>query len=566
MGFTPSVPQTLRSLFHGNRFVIPDYQRKYSWGYDERKDLWDDIIENLELKHFIGTLCFMKDENAGDIENEVYQIIDGQQRVTTLFILINCLIEALENTSKKESYARMFIGNQQVPKLIPLGEDAFFINQLIFGFEDIADNEITIRSQRKLYNAKSEFKNKIQGKEQEYVEKLLDYITNKIDVLIFDVEDHSQAVKMFTVINDRGLELNNLDKTKSSLMFYSTLYLGEKLNEEINTKFGKIFDFLDNVILKKEDLDILSTIDVSDFENTFYTHHYYSSRKLFNNWDYQLGASSIFKRIKDGCETLKHNKEGLEKFILDYINDFESFAKNYSDLFDKIFVDIEFQKYFRYLEFTATMYPLLVRLFEQNKLTSLFDILESIEVRVYKLKGTNPRSNIYRMASDVNEYDFSIDQIRNFLVGFCANFLNDYMLEEYLSLGVANKQALVKYILFEYNNHKNLQFLTIEKYYDLQVEHIFSRGLETGIKLYGFGRKETYDLEISLLGNLTILESKYNVSARNAHPKDKEEFYNKSSVKLNHSLAGGINEFNREKLKVRNEDLIDFIKQRFKMN
>ncbi|WP_298392225.1 DUF262 domain-containing HNH endonuclease family protein [Flavobacterium sp.] len=563
MGFTPSIPQTLRSLFHGNRFVIPDYQRKYSWGFEERKDLWDDVIENLELKHFIGTLCFMKDDEAGDIENEVYQIIDGQQRVTTLFILMNCLIEALDDETKRKPYTRMFIGNEETPKLIPLGEDADFINKLIFKFDTIFVDEISVRSQRHLYNAKIEFKNKIEGKSQEFIVQVIEYITNKIDVLIFDVEDHSQAVKMFTVINDRGLQLNNLDKTKSSLMFYSTLYLEEKLNDDINKKFGKIFDYLDNVIIKKDDLGILSTIDVTDFENTFYTHHYYSSKMLYDNWDYQLGANSIYKRIKDGCESFKHDTEKLYQFIDNYITDFESFAKSYSELFNKIEQDVTYQQYFRYLQFTATMFPLLIRLFEQEKLEPLFKILETVEVRIYKLKNTNPRSNIYRMASDVNQYKFSVDEIKGFLIGFTETFLNDYLLEEYLAYGVDNKQALVKYILCEYNKTKNNQQLTIEKYSDLQIEHIFSRGLETGIKLYGFGRKETYDLEISLLGNLTILESKVNVSARNAHPRDKEEHYNKSSVKINHLLAGSMNDFDREKMKERNSNLIEFVKTRF---
>ncbi len=566
MGFTPSIPQTLRSLFHGNRFVIPDYQRKYSWGFEERKDLWDDVIENLELKHFIGTLCFMKDEEAGDIENEVYQIIDGQQRVTTLFILMNCLIESLEDASKRKPYARMFIGNEEIPKLIPLGEDADFINKLIFKFDTIIEDEIAVRSQRHLYNAKTEFKSKIEGKSQEFIVKVIEYITNKIDVLIFDVEDHSQAVKMFTVINDRGLQLNNLDKTKSSLMFYSTLYLEEKLNDDINKKFGKIFDYLDNVIIKKDDLGILSTIDVTDFENTFYTHHYYSSRKLYDNWDYQLGANSIYKRIKDACESFKGDAEKLHDFIDNYISDFEIFAKSYSELFNKIEQDPTYQQYFQYLEFTATMFPLLVRLFEQEKLEPLFKILETVEVRIYKLKGTNPRSNIYKMASDLNQHYFSIDQLKGFLMGFTESFLNDYQLEDYLSHGVANKQAVVKYILSEYNKATNNQKLSIDKYDDLQIEHIFSRGLDTGIKIYGFGRKETYDLEIGILGNLTILESKVNIGARNMHPKDKDEHYNKSSVKINHSLAGAVSDFNREKMKVRNETLKQFVKTRFSIN
>jgi uncharacterized protein with ParB-like and HNH nuclease domain len=566
MGFTPSIPQTMKSLFHGNRFVIPPYQRKYSWGFQERKDLWDDIIENLKLKHFIGTLCFMKDEDAGDIENEVYQIIDGQQRTTSLFILVNCLIEALENKEKKASYARMFIGGKELPKLIPLGEDSDFITKLIFDFSKIDVSAIEVRSQRHLYNAKVEFKSKIVGKSQKEIEELLKYITNKIEVLIFEVLDYSQAVKMFTVINDRGLQLNNLDKTKSSLMFYSTLYLQEELNDEINLSFGRIFDNLDNVILKKEELNILSTIDTSDFENTFYTHHYYSSRHLYDNWDYQLGAANIYKRIKDRCENLKENKDELRDFISSYISDFDAFGEAYSSLFNKIVADITYQQYFRYMQFTATLYPVLVRLHQQEKLEDLFDILETIEVRVYKLKNTNPRSDMYNYSSTLMERNPSVDEIKGHLQHFCRRFLDDYWLNEYLNYSIDNKQALVKYLLHEENKAKTGQVLSIEKYGDLQIEHIFSKKIASGIRKYGFSTQERYDLEISVIGNLGILESKLNKNANNLHPADKEEHYRKSSVKANQDLAGLMGVWHKSKMDERTEELIDFITTRFKIS
>jgi len=563
MSFTPSIPETLKKIFHGNRFVIPPYQRKYSWRDEERKDLWDDIVEDLDLNHFIGTLCFMKDEDAGDIENDVYQIIDGQQRVTTLFILVNCLIEKLGDNKKKQQYSRMFIGTKEIPKLIPQGEDSTFITNLIFDFEAIDPNAIEIRSQRHLYNAKRQFKSKVLNKSQVEVENLLEYISKQINVLIFEVVDYSQAVKMFTVINDRGLQLNNLDKTKSTLMFYSTLYLESSLNADINEVFGRVFDNLDNILLKKEELKILNTIDDWDFENTFYTHHYYSSRRLYDNWDYQLGANTIFKRIKGACENKKENESDLKLFVSEYIKDFDEFAQAYSDLFNTVKTETKYQQYFQYLQFTATLFPLLVRLYQQKKLVNLFDILETAEVRVYKLKGNNPRANMYRFSSAICEEDWTVEEIHDFIANFCENFLNNYQLEANLLNPVDKKQGLVKYILHEYNKKVGGVTFSLKDYYDLQVEHIFSRGIESGIRKYGFGRQETYDLEIPRIGNLTILESKLNNNANNLHPADKEEYYLKSGLDMNHHMAGLLNEWNRELLNERNGDLTQFVQERF---
>ena len=372
MSFQPSRTETIKTLFHGNRFVIPAYQRKYSWKFEQRKALWDDINENLEMRHFIGTLCFQKNHGAGDIINDVYDVIDGQQRITTLFILLNVLIERI-TSANKEAYEKLFIGDKSQPKLIPLGTDESFMKQLIYDFDSIEIDEIKIRSQRELYNAKRDFSSMIEDKDEKEIEKYINYVSKEIEILIFNVTDQSQAVKMFSVINDRGLPLSNLDKTKSALMMYSTIYLNCELNDHINENFGKVFDLLDNVLDKKLELRIFRTLDDTEFENTFFTHHYYSSKHIFNDWDYNLGASSIFKQIKRRCEQEKLNPEKLKDFIENYIKDFYLFSKAYSDLFEEITKSKSYPRLFQYLEFTATLYPLIVRLNQQGKLTNLLD-------------------------------------------------------------------------------------------------------------------------------------------------------------------------------------------------
>lgn len=566
MSFQPSKTESIKTLFHGNRFIIPSYQRKFSWRYDQYKALWDDIAENLDMKHFIGTLCFQKNDAYANRKNDAYEVIDGQQRLTTLYILLNVLIERLENRDAYEDYMDLYIGNKDLEKLLPQGQDSEFIKKLIFDFGDIDPEQINIRSQLFLYYCKRDFKSLSEEFTQDHLTKWIDYITQKIEVLIFNVEDHSQAVKMFSVINDRGLPLSNLDKTKSVLMLYSTVYLDEKLNDQINERFGKIFDFLDNALIKKEKLKMFRTLDEMEFENMFYTHHYYSSRKRFDGWDYNLGALSIFKQLKKKCESLKEDPDDLSAFIMDYIKDFDSFAKSYSDLFDRIYRDNTYSILFQYLEFTATLYPLIVRLNKQGKLDGLLDILEIAEVRVYKLKNTNPRRNMYLLASEIEEQEYSEAQIREKIKEFVVNFLNDYRLKEYLNDGVDRKIPLVRYLLYRYNLDKYKQNLSLDEYRNLQVEHIFSSNPNFDVLNYGFLSRENYDVKKSIIGNLTILEKGLNKKVSNIPPDNKQTGYQESKVLINNHLMAKLDTMNLDYLVKRNDDLIEFCKEAFPIN
>lgn len=565
MSFQPSRTETIKTLFHGNRFVIPDYQRRYSWRYEERIALFDDIKENLKMNHFIGTLCFHKIDSDDDIVNDFYEIIDGQQRTTTLYILLNVLIERITDKKIKKDLEGLFIGSKDKLKLQPLGKDKAFIKKLIFKYESIDYDGLVIRSQRFLYEAKRDFISCTESFNEATCQQWINYISQQIELLIFNVQDQSQAVKMFTVINDRGLDLSNIDKTKSTLMLYSTVYLDGKLNQKINERFGAIYNYLDNTLQKKEALQLFRTLDELEFENTFYTHHYYSSRMLFDDWDYQLGANSIFNQLKRKCEESKLDKTTLFDFINNYTEDFYSFGKAYSELFDKISTEDKYVQYFQYLEFTATLYPFIVRLFEQGKLNNLLDILEVTELRIYKLKNTNPRRNMYMLSSEIVENDYTTKEIAQKIIAFNTDFLNDYRLEEYLNDSVDNKTALVRYIMYCYNKQNFNQEINIDKYRNLQVEHIFSVNPNFGIRKYGFGKHEIYDSEISKIGNLTILERKLNSKVSNVAPIDKADGYQQSKIKLISNLLGKLHLFNKDYIQQRNEGIVNFCNERYKI-
>lgn len=157
MSFTPSHPEKLKAIFSGSRFIIPVYQRKYSWKSEQLNNLWEDIQENIDTQHFIGTLCFKKVTDAEDIINEHYEVIDGQQRLTTIYILISVLLEKLTDKNAVNSYKELFLGTKKQLKLQPQGEDLKFLQKLIFDYKNIVEENLETRSHKLMYQCKKNY-------------------------------------------------------------------------------------------------------------------------------------------------------------------------------------------------------------------------------------------------------------------------------------------------------------------------------------------------------------------------------------------------------------------------
>jgi uncharacterized protein with ParB-like and HNH nuclease domain len=561
MSINRSQTERINSIFKGNSFVIPTYQRKYSWTDEERKELWQDIQESIndDMNHFVGTIC-LKENKTVDLSSTetVYEIIDGQQRIITIFILLSVLIDSIKDTKVKEIQRNAFIGSDNNLKIQPLGGDGEFLKSIIFNYDKIDVAQVKKRSQILMYSAKKEYLAFVKPLSSEEIEQTIIFILNKIELLVSNVESQAQAVKMFSIINDRGLPLRILDKTKSILMLYSTMHLKERLNPIINDSFEIIFDSYDDIFLLKDKLGILGGFE----ENTIFTQHYYSAKTLFpETWHYKDSADTIFKNLKSKCQDSKNNKDELETFILNYVVDLANFAANYSSLIKEIENKIIYQKPFRFLGYTATLYPLIIRLYSQKKLDELLAVLELTEVRVFKLTGTNAIKDIYLLSSEVAFSNLDIEEIKQRLIEFNQKFMPDFNFKNFLGTDIATNRA-VKYIVSEYNNDQ----LSINQYNNLQVEHIFSVDPEFEPSSYGF--VEGYDYEKDRIGNLGLLEENINKGIGNKPPIHKVNGYLKSIVENTRNLAGEIQKGNYSKTNVdeRRERIIEFCIDRFKLS
>ncbi|RJQ65747.1 MAG: DUF262 domain-containing protein [Desulfobacteraceae bacterium] len=259
---------SIEEVCKGRLFCIPDYQRGYTWEKQQCEELLEDIELLPEKKeHYTGTLVLHKVKHTnGEIIDEdgtrhtTHEIVDGQQRLTTLIILLDVIRREAEKihslTKLADGIKRKFIcindeHGSPHPRLT-LNRDCkdFFEQGIISDHSGTAGPSIA--SHQRLLAAKAFFtkqldeKKTLNGAFDEYLRNLHNKITHQLKVTFYEVGDAADVGVIFEVMNNRGKQLTELEKVKNYL-----LYLASKLNipnnklgEKINGVWTTIFEGL----------------------------------------------------------------------------------------------------------------------------------------------------------------------------------------------------------------------------------------------------------------------------------------------------------------------------------
>ena len=208
----------------GERLRMPHYQRSYSWGDREALDLLGDLIDAMDasIAHFIGALVFVNGDEAGHLE-----IVDGQQRLTTLTILL-CVLRDLETDADRAATLHKLIADEDRPLLgeganwrIALNYDvgAFFRDTIQTpGATLKLDNEPgDSESQQKIIGNAAAFHRELRGMTAERRRALADVVTGGCALVRVVVDNKDQGFKVFRVLNTRGKEPGAHDIIKTEL-------------------------------------------------------------------------------------------------------------------------------------------------------------------------------------------------------------------------------------------------------------------------------------------------------------------------------------------------------------
>lgn len=558
--------KSVRTLFSEKKsdFLIPDYQRPYAWDEKECQTLWDDLFlfafpdndcdkfNSESDEYFLGPIVTFKN-GEGKME-----IIDGQQRLTTLMLLLRAFYDKY--------------GSMKNDKAIKTSK---FIEQCIWKTDEFGDPDksaLKIDSEVATDKEKDEFLNILKtgivtDKEKSsyannyrfFQKKIVDFlntypdwfsffpirIMNNCILLPIEAESQDTALRIFSTLNDRGKPLSDADIFKAQFYKYYSLK-GEK----------------DTFIEKWKDLEVLCDsifhpITGTPMDEIFTRYMYYERAKQGIKSSTTEGLRKFYEK---NAYVLLKNDQTFENLIdlADFWNDVQNQnVDRFSNrILRRLFV-LNYAPNGMWTYFVSVYY--MANKNEQGILDddAFYAFLNKITSFIWAYAVTNPGVNALRtpifaeMVNLVNnqpvtfgEFLFHTQQVQN-------AFQNYFF---------SNNRAITKSMLTWWAfQDPEQQLLPLESV--LEIEHIYARNR------YNKERSLTNSRNVEVLGNKAILEKRINIRASDYRFIDKKKYYEgymnarkqmKEGTKIKEltDLASSVSDFTEVDIVQRNAKII----------
>jgi uncharacterized protein with ParB-like and HNH nuclease domain len=574
--------KSLNDLFDGKKiFKIPEYQRAYAWGEKQLSDFLDDF-ENQKLNkdYFFGTILFQEVGKRGAYD--IIEIVDGQQRITTLIIFLSSLLSKYTgcDADTKELYVETYIKYKSAYKLEVLFDDNDFFVSYILENNDIPADIISTPSQKKLLYAKEFFDEKLSlGYSQAQFKEMLHKVEST-KVLTYSVQDKSEATLIFETTNDRGKQLTNLEKTKSFMMYktYISSDEPESMLSKIQSRFSEIY---------KSYSRIDSLID----ENSILQYNFiaYEDWKVTQRKEYQIYMEMMKNKVNNFIKTGKKDK------TLMYIDNYtKNLRETFSVMSNILTSEIHELADIQILGNMANFYPLLIKAYrfdssvDKVKFRRVCRLIEIFSFRVYSIcdgMANKGQSRLYSIAKDFcGDFDKLCEDLKiaikdsNSDKAFIDN-LSDGAFFTYYGSNVKN------YFFWKYENYlrdkeqpvaapiPHSVFKSQNKRFKFSIEHIIPQNPKVDTlkiitaKLKHDKINENFvEKYLHSIGNLTIDPISANSSKGNADITVKNTMYfQKAPFKTQNELEQYLNngKWTHESIEKRKEKLLTFAKNRW---
>ncbi|WP_051052866.1 DUF262 domain-containing protein [Helicobacter pylori] len=537
---------------------MPNYQRDYAWKDKNFRDLWEDLEEAIEYNkkgygHFIGTMVVSKNED----NKKLYDIIDGQQRTTTIFMLLHVLASKQNEKDKQET--RKYLYQKGELKLEVAPQNQSFFKTLLEAAEkeniSHCEKDADTEGKQNLFEVLKAILDKVSKLSEEEVNERLEALL-KMVLMRFEEPDPGKAIRTFQSVNDRGVPLLLLDKLKSLLIYYSNTFCDGKrgLDQFINDHFGEIF----KIFAKIKKIDHISSVRGSKFdEGDIFRYHAGSQR--FDGIEflghYRTSTDSTYEKLKD--ELKKVEKDELENFIRSYVSDLKNFYQAFLDLLSEIDTNPTTLKVMLINRINPLFFNSLIRLKINNELDD--ETLKLFaKTDIVFLKATrNLESKAYNL---INAYlKKGKEGLKSEMIAQCRD---DIKLAPLKLVKYAFNLSCFHYVFFEKNCQEmgfaDLKKLIPEKQFSQEKEHIIPINLleldnEIEIQKLGFEDKKDLENYIDTYGNLISLESPLNRKASDKDLYGKDEIYKSSEIPFNRRF--NVKGFNKKVLIERNNEM-----------
>ena len=251
----------VKEIFSNMWFCIPNYQRPYIWSSDEINDLLDDLTfahhEKPKHEYFLGSFVFQNRKAEGEFEEN--DLLDGQQRMTTMLMLFACIRDLSDNDKAKRACQKaIFQEGDEFANVPERTRITFAIRETVQHFinEFISADGGTNRekelkslakkspatSVKNMANAVLKIRGFFNDPENDIKpDALLKFLLNQVLLIYVSTEDLDDAFRLFMIMNDRGVPLRNSDILKST-------NLGALATVKEKEKFSKMWEEAENLL------------------------------------------------------------------------------------------------------------------------------------------------------------------------------------------------------------------------------------------------------------------------------------------------------------------------------
>ncbi|ACK67446.1 protein of unknown function DUF262 [Rippkaea orientalis PCC 8801] len=548
---------TFRQLLaNGLTYHVPPFQRDYSWTDDEWDDLWQDILglfeKDGESSHYMGYLVLQSSDNKH------FDIIDGQQRITTISImilaglsylqdLVEANLDADRNTQRKEQLQNSYIGYVNPVTLISQSKlelnrhnNRFYQTYLVtlgpIPRRGLNASEHLLRKAFSWF--KERFKTKL-GKQLDSGQQfaaLIDSLVDKLFFTVITVTDELNAFKVFETLNARGVRLSATDLLKNYL--FSVISSAQTHENELKAledtwerivgllgsesfpEFLRVFWNSRHKLVRKSDLFKTIRRNINKREKAF---------TLVRDLDY---CAAIYTALRDPQDTIWNPQEKQALRQLQMFNVRQPLGILMSC----------YQQFFEAQRdcFTKILRAIAVISFRYNVICSL---PSNEQERLYNKIAVNISNRTYRNYGDIL---MALREVYPEDQSFKASFS-----EKELPTTNSRNNKVVRYILFEIEKQRSGKDFDFESA-TYNLEHILPQNPS---KEWDYIDEAKQDRLIYRLGNITPLETKLNKQLGNSDYSQKRSIYQQSDFKITQAIAEHYDTWNDQKIESRQQQL-----------
>lgn len=510
-------------------YKVPLYQRPYAWREEQWRELLEDILEIKEDKqHFLGSIMVIPQPHSTGIN--YFQIVDGQQRLSTILILL-AAIRDIERENSNLTFARHLDSSYLFAKDFQRGREIILPKIKLGKFDNEAIDCILYSknpsNSHLIFKGYNFFKQNLQTHKD--LETFTNTILRNIIVVQISAPDYLNAFRLFETLNDRGLELSAADLIKNYLLM--KISSSEKILDKAIDTWNEMYEKIKN----NEPVKFIRRYVMSKYSGKV------SERKLYEELKYRIEK-----------EHWTHEK------IYDFIQDLNQNATFYDNIceatFDSEKINIRLREL--HLVEVATSYTALLKIFplykkeliSESEVIKILNLVENFHLRWGICdQPTSRLDDIYnkialKIGNKNLNYEDILKIVKNVYQEFSGNINDDYFMSHFSNNPFRPSDTRTKYILWKLSKPTGETIMNIS---DIQTEHIIPQKLNTEWKVYFNKAAKLEDEEITAkhsnlinqIGNLTIIAGQWNNQMSNRTFTEKKKDYKKSEFAITKALT-----------------------------